>query len=55
MRKRVTKKLRRRLGLWWIEPIDETLRELGKPVPKHIPSPPMKKMPEGFKPRIERI
>ena len=54
MRKKVNKKLRKLLGLWWIEPIEETLKETGKPIYRHVPSPPMKKMPEGFKPRIER-
>ena len=55
MRRKVNKKLRRFLGLWWIEPIEETLREIGKPVPRQVPSRPMTKLPEGFKPRIERI
>jgi len=52
MRKRLSKKLRKRLGLWWIEPIEETLREMDAKVPP-VPQPaPSITLPSGFKPVI---
>jgi hypothetical protein len=52
--KKVNKKLRKFLGLWWIEPIEETLRERGIVPYKHVPQGPVGKLPAGFKPNIER-
>ena len=52
--KPVNKRLRRFLGLWWIEPIEETLKDLGIVPYRHIPREPLPKVPTGFKPSIQR-
>ena len=51
----VNKKLRKFLGLWWIEPIEETLKERGIVPYKHVPQKPLPRLPAGYKSRITRI
>ena len=53
--KKVNKRLRKFLGLWWIEPIEETLKERGIVPYKHVPKEPLTKLPAGYKSRITRI
>jgi hypothetical protein len=56
MRKKVNKKLRKFLGLWWIEPIEDTLKEMGKKPYKWVPPQPFRKLrPGNFKPTITKI
>jgi len=50
----VNKKLRKFLGLWWIEPIEETLKERGIVPYRHVPQGQVPKLPPGFKPNIRR-
>jgi hypothetical protein len=53
--KPVNKKLRTFLGLWWIEPIEETLKDLGIVPYRHVPQEPLPaKVPPGIKPNIQR-
>jgi hypothetical protein len=52
---KVNKKLRKFLGLWWIEPIEETIKDLGLVPYKHVPAGPPPKFRSGFKPVITRI
>ena len=51
----VNKKLRKFLGLWWIEPIEETLKERGIVPYKHVPQEPLPRLPAGYNSRITRI
>ncbi len=50
----VDKKLRKFLGLWWIEPIDETIKDLGLVPYRHVSRKPLPETPSGFKPNIQR-
>ena len=52
--KSVNKKLRKFLGLWWIEPIEETLEERGIVPYRHVPRAPVPRLPPGYKPTIQR-
>lgn len=52
---KVNKKIRKPLGLWWIEPIEETIRERGLIPYKHVPPGPRPKFGPGPKPVITRI
>jgi len=52
--RKVNKRLRKFLGLWWIEPIEETIQELGKVPYRHVPQAPVPKLPPGFKPTTLR-
>jgi hypothetical protein len=52
--KKVNKRLRKFLGLWWIEPIEETIKELRIAPYRHVPRRPAPKLPPGFKPNIQR-
>jgi hypothetical protein len=53
--KNVNKRLRKFLGLWWIEPIEETIQELGKVPYRHVPSRPLPPLQAGCKPRVTRV
>jgi hypothetical protein len=44
----VDKKLRKFLGLWWIEPIDETIKDLGLVPYRHVRRKPLPGMPSAF-------
>ena len=52
--KPVNKELRKLLGLWWIEPTMETLKDLGIVPYRHVSRAPLPKVRPGFKPNIQR-
>ena len=50
----VNKNLRKFMGLWWIEPIEETIREMGRVPYKPVPKLPCRKFrPGNPRPKIE--
>jgi hypothetical protein len=54
MAKKVNKELRKFLGLWWIEPIEATIREMGRVPYRHVPRQPCKKFrPGDYRPIVE--